>query len=162
MVVTVRESALDRGRLPTHDVRALRKRRRSMAQRCRRLVACAYGDSDSESDSESDAREFYETMASRARRQRRKVGHLLLRHATSYNMVCRPHVEFAMPRLSSPLTELSEYDMEMHTRFNKDEFRMILAELRLIPRRVRTRHRCVAPLELALYVLLRRWTCADR
>ena len=111
-----------------------------MAQRCRRLVACAYADSDSESDSESDAREFYETMASRARRQRRKVGHLLLRHATSYNMVCRPHVEFAMPRLSSPLTELSEYDMEMHTRFNKDEFRMILAELRLIPRRVRTRH----------------------
>ena len=72
MGVTVRESALDRGRLPTHDVRALRKRRRSMAQRCRRLVACAYGDSDSESDSESDAREFYETMASHARRQRRK------------------------------------------------------------------------------------------
>ena len=53
-------------------------------------------------------------------------------------------------------------DMEMHTRFNKDEFRMVLGELRLLPRVVRTQHRCTTSLELAVYLLLRRWTCADR
>ena len=39
MGVTVNESAAQRGRLPTHDVRVLRKRRRTVAARYRRLLA---------------------------------------------------------------------------------------------------------------------------
>jgi hypothetical protein len=166
MVVTANQSVVDRGRLPTHDVPVLRKRRRRAQQRRRRLARIIQqtvdSESDSESDSEDELRNLYEQQQQRAQRLHRSLARKLARHATSYNMVCRPRVEFAQPKLVSPLAELTDYQMHETTRFNKAEFRMILSELTLLPRKVVTQFGCAASLELALYVLLRRWVCADR
>ena len=138
MVVTANQSVVDRGRLPTHDVPVLRKRRRRAQQRRRRLARIIQqtvdSESDSESDSEDELRNLYEQQQQRAQRLHRSLARKLARHATSYNMVCRPRVEFAQPKLVSPLAELTDYQMHETTRFNKVEFRMILSELTLLKR----------------------------
>ena len=168
MVVTANQSVVDRGRLPTHDVPVLWKRRRRAQQWRRRLTRIiqqtvdSESDSDSDSESEDELRNLYEQQQQRAQRLHRSLARKLARHATSYNMVCRPRVEFAQPKLVSPLAELTDYQMHETCRFNKAEFRMILSELTLLPRKVVTQFGCAASLELALYVLLRRWVCADR
>ena len=170
MVLTANQSVADRGRLPTHDVPVLRKRRRRVQKRRRhlaRVIALTIADSDSETgtdtdDSEDELCNLYAQQLKRAQQQQHSLARKLGRHATSYNMVCRPRVEFALPQMVSPLAELTEYQMHETSRFNKEEFRMILSELTLMPRKVVAPDGCAASLELAMYVLLRRWVTATR
>lgn len=150
--VTMDDSVNDRGRVPAHVMVMVRKRRRAVTERRRRLQQ-AHG-----SDSDSDTEE----MHARVRKRQRRLFRIMARNAMSYNMFCRPRMEFADPAVVSPLVEMSEYSIHEFTRFNKLEFHWVMAALRRLPRRVKTSQGCTASLELALFVLLRRWTIGDR
>ena len=82
----------------------------------------------------------------------------LLKHYMSYNMYTKPGRRFVLPPLIDPLNELSEYAFIMDTRFTKAQFRTILANLSLMPAQVRSPNRHVANMDLAVFVMLKRWS----
>jgi hypothetical protein len=177
--VSVDQSVAERGRVAAHDARVLREHLKATWKRGRRLQELAdLGASDSsESDggsgsnssssssssSSDDDGDAMEQQIQSVRKRRRILDLLMVRHALSYNMACRPNrIDGTLPKLTSPLTELSEYDLREWTRFGKAEFRDMLTQLRLLPRKIRTPEGCACSLELALFIMLRRWTCGDR
>ena len=105
-------------------------------------------------------------LAALARRTKRNravvaaIGLALLRHFRSYNNVFRPNRRFALPALRTPWLELSALAMDLATRFYREQFEEICdVLLPLMPDVVYSHNYCKAPKKLAIFIVLRRWTC---
>ena len=124
-----------------------RKRRKKLrANWCERIV----NDEDTDSDEDTALARVVPRIQKLVRRQ--------LKHHTSYTFSGRPRQVFPLPPMVSPLQELDEYQFITATRFTKGQFSDMLIQLSRLPRTVKTKHRCTCSLELALFILLKRWT----
>lgn len=82
-------------------------------------------------------------------------------HEDSYDMVTRPSFQFSPQGRVDPFTEWSEAEFLTHTRFNKEQLRRVVASLTLLPDTIVTPWGCACSLEMAIFIVLIRYTTAS-
>ena len=155
-------SPQDRGWMPSHDVRVLRMhlgftlqrldKQRGACRRERRLADRGLATAD-------PGRQLRRTKRMRAhRRTCAQLARALHLHYMSYNKIYRPTPAFTAPPMYEPWSTLTEQAFMDTARFTREEFMEVVQKLVLIPGVVITKTRCRATKQLALYVVLRRWS----
>jgi hypothetical protein len=86
---------------------------------------------------------------------------ILLDHHNSYDKAYRPtFVRGLAPRITHPLQQLNNHSISTHTRFDAGDLTRVLAALTLLPRVIVDAGQQRHSLELAVYIMLRRWHAA--
>jgi hypothetical protein len=78
-------------------------------------------------------------------------------HNDSFDKVLRPIYVQLVPKITHPLAQLDNHTFSTHTRFDKDGFERVMRQLTLMPTIIEDAGRQKHALELAVYIMLRRW-----
>jgi hypothetical protein len=155
----------ERGRIPAHEVHELRKyRKRALTHSAAKRARIDQEIDDVQFfeeglESELDAADMGILVVRSDERAITRMTLMLIDHENSYDKNYRPWFVRLVPRITHPLVQLNNHTFSTHTRFDKDGFNEVMASLVLLPRSVKDRGNQVHSLELALYLMLRRWHC---